>query len=350
MNDTTGAAAAKPHARLSQLDGLRGLAALVIMMYHAEIVYRGHGPFLRGYLYVDLFFLLSGFVLAVSTEKKLSSGIGAVEFTWSRYKRLFPLVAVGVGVALARTVAIGMAPPVTLLVWAALDLAMVPSLIGTGPFYRYNGPQWTLFWELAANFMHALLLRRVPTKALPALVLLSAALLVWTVLGHGSDTLGVNALTRTDWWTPIPRVAFPYILGVWIGRQYKDGARTPGLPWPIALVLPIVGIMTVPSLPFSDAVGDLLFVIVFLPAMMWMVAMCRPPAWLMGPMEWLGNYSLPLYCVHLTILVWIAELLGRSTKIWALAIAASLAVAYIFSRLISFKAKPTVAKGAPSAS
>jgi len=66
MNDTTGGTPpAGHHARLSQLDGLRGLAALVIMLYHAEIVYRAPGPFLRGYLYVDLFFLLSGFVLAV---------------------------------------------------------------------------------------------------------------------------------------------------------------------------------------------------------------------------------------------------------------------------------------------
>ena len=46
----------------------------------------------------------------------------------------------------------------------ALDLAMIPSLTGAGPFYRLNGPQWTLFYELLANFLHALLLRRVPTR------------------------------------------------------------------------------------------------------------------------------------------------------------------------------------------
>src|SRR5215210_4734064 len=89
MVDNTGAVLATPHSRLSQLDGLRGVAALVIMLYHAQLVYRVGGPFGRGYLFVDLFFLLSGFVLAVSTEKKLIAGIGAFEFTWARYKRRF---------------------------------------------------------------------------------------------------------------------------------------------------------------------------------------------------------------------------------------------------------------------
>jgi peptidoglycan/LPS O-acetylase OafA/YrhL len=347
MDDNAGAAPVKPHARLSQLDGLRGLAALVIMLYHAQLVYRADGPFSRGYLFVDLFFLLSGFVLAVSTEKKLNAGIGAVEFTWARYKRLFPLVAVGVGVALARALTIGLADPLTLLTWLALDLAMIPSLAGAGPFYRFNGPQWTLFWELAANFVHALILKRVRTKALPLLAAGFAALLVYTVREHGSDTLGVSALTRHDWWTPIPRVAFPYILGVWLGRKYNEGLRTPGLPWPLAMALPVAGILMLPSLPLGHGAGDLLFVILFLPVMMWSVAMCRPPARLMPAMDWFGTYSLPLYCVHLTILVWISELLGRGTWVRVLAIAVSLVVAYAFLRLISFKARPTQAKPKP---
>lgn len=347
MDDNAGAIPAKPHARLSQLDGLRGLAALVIMFYHAQLVYRVGGPFGRGYLFVDLFFLLSGFVLAVSTEKKLTAGIGAVEFTWARYKRLFPLVAVGVGVALARAVAIGMADPLTLLTWVALDLAMIPSLAGAGPFYRFNGPQWTLFWELAANFVHALVLKKAPTKMLPLLAAGFAVLLVYTVREHGSDTVGVSALTWHDWWTPIPRVAFPYVLGVWLGRKYKEGLRTPSLPWPIAMALPVAGIMVVPSLPLARFAGDLVFVILFLPVTMWIVAMCRPPARFLPAMDWLGVYSLPLYCVHLTILVWMSELLGREAWVRTLAIVASLVAAYAFSRLISFKAKPTQAKPKP---
>lgn len=330
--------------RMFQLDGLRGIAALIIMLYHVDMVYRVNGFFVRGYLFVDLFFLLSGFVLAVSTEKKLLAGIGAFEFTKSRFVRLWPLVAVGAGVAVVRAFVIGMADPITLLWWLALDLAMIPSLTGAGPFYRYNGPQWTLFYELLANFLHAAALKKVPTRAMGALALIMGAWLVYTVRQHGNDTMGVSAWTWDNWWTPLPRVFFPYVLGVWFGRKYKEGMRTPVLPWWIALTLPVLGIMIVPSLPLSMANGDLVFVMLFLPFMMWNVALCDPPEALRKPAEWLGNYSLPLYCVHLTVLVWISEIFGRDMAVRFAAIGAAMVLAWIFSKVVSFASKPTEVK------
>ena len=333
--------------RMFQLDGLRGIAAFMIVFYHLDIVYGIGGLFQRGYLFVDLFFLLSGFVLAVSTEKKLLSGIGALEFTWARFKRLWPLVAVGAGVAVVRAFTIGMADPLTLLWWLALDLVMLPSLAGVGPFYRYNGPQWTLFYELLANFIHGAVLKRVATGLMLVLALIMGAWLIYTVRIHGSDTMGVNAPTWATWWNALPRVFFAYVLGVWIGRRYRDGFRTPGLPWWLALALPVLGIAAVPYLPLGKVAGDLAFVMLFLPLMMWIVAMSQPPQSLKKPLEWLGNYSLPLYCVHLTVLVWTKELAAsNSTQIAALAVGVALVLSWVFSKLVSFSSKPTVAKGA----
>lgn len=333
------------HQRMFQLDGLRGIAAFMIVFYHLSIVYGLGGPFARGYLFVDLFFLLSGFVLTVSTEKKLNTGIGAVEFTWARFKRLWPLVAVGAGVAVIRAFVIGMADPWTLLWWLALDLLMIPSLAGVGPFYRYNGPQWTLFYELIANFLHALVLKRVGNKAMLVLALAMGAWLIYTVRQHGADTMGVNAPTWATWWNALPRVGFSYILGVWIGRKYREGFRTSSLPWWAALTVPVLGIMAVPYLPLGKVAGDLLFVIAFLPPMMWAVAMAQPPQALRGAMEWLGNYSLPLYCVHLTVLVWMSEVFGRTLQVSLLALLAAMMLSWVFSKLVSFASKPTMAKG-----
>lgn len=342
MNAPSAAPAHSP--RMFQLDAFRGIAAFIIVFYHLTIVYRLSGPFERGYLFVDLFFLLSGFVLAVSTEKKLISGIGAFEFTKARFVRLWPLVAVGAGVAVLRSFVIGQADPVTLLMWLALDLLMIPSLAGAGPFYRLNGPQWTLFYELLANFIHALVLKRVPTKAMLVLALAMGAWLIHTVRLHGSDTMGVNAPTWDTWWMGLPRVGFSYVLGVWIGRKYVDGFRTPSLPWWLALLVPVAGIMAVPYLPFSKATGDLLFVILLLPPSMWLIAMAQPPQALRAPMEWLGNFSLPLYCVHLTVIVWVSEVFGLSMPVWIGAVVAACVVAWAFSRLVSFASKPTVVK------
>lgn len=333
--------------RMFQLDGLRGIAAFMIVFYHLDIVYGIGGPFQRGYLFVDLFFLLSGFVLAVSTEKKLQSGIGAIEFTWARFKRLWPLVAVGAGVAVVRAFVIGMADPLTLLLWLALDLLMVPSLAGAGPFYRYNGPQWTLFYELLANLLHAALLKRVATWAMLWLALAMALWLVSTVRQHGSDTMGVGAPTWHTWWQALPRVGFSYVLGVWMGRKHREGLRSPTLPWWVALVLPIAGIALVPYLPLSKVTGDLVFVIIFLPVMMWTVAMSLPPQTLKAPLEWLGNFSLPLYCVHLTVLVWTKEIAGSNrAAIAALALVLACLLAWMFSKLVSFSSKPTLVKAA----
>lgn len=340
--------ATTPHARLSQLDGLRGFAALVIMLYHSALVFRTQGPFVRGYLLVDLFFLLSGFVLAVSTEKKLNAGVGALEFTWKRFVRLWPLVAVGAGVAAAWAIFGSGRDPQEIGWLLLLDLAMIPVLSGAGPFYRLNGPQWTLFWELVANFVHALLLRRVATRWLPLLAALLGAALIYTVRKHGGDTMGVSALTWKTWWMPIPRVFFSYVLGVWLGRLYKGGLRTPALPWPVALALPLVGVMAVPYLPLAYPNGDLLFVIAVLPLTMWAVAMCRIPDWLAPRLDWLGAFSLPLYCVHLTVLVAVSTL-GLGWRWVPAGVAASCLVAWGFHRLVSFRGKPLAVKGAAPA-
>ena len=333
-----------PSARMVQLDGLRGIAAFMVVFYHMDIVYRIGGPLGRGYLFVDLFFLLSGFVLAVSTEKKLSAGIGAIQFTWVRYKRLLPLVMVGAGVALVRALVIGMASPLTLVWMLALDLAMIPSFAGSGPFYRFNGPQWTLFYELLANFVHAAVLHRVPTRWMLALAATMAVWLAHEVQVHGADTMGVNAPTWTTWWTALPRVGWSYVLGVWMGRQYAAGRRGLALPWWIALALPVFGVVLLPVLPLSTIAGDLLFVLVVLPAIMWTTAMSTPPLRVRPALEWLGNYSLPLYCVHLTVLVWLSELLGRAAWVWMLALATALLLAWAFSKLVSFASPPLAPK------
>lgn len=343
-NDTSGQAAPAHPARLSQLDGLRGIAAFVILLYHVDMVYRVHGAFARGYLFVDMFFLLSGFVLAVSTERKLNAGINPLAFVQSRFVRLWPLVAVGAGVAAARAFAIGMADPLTLLFWLALDLAMIPSLAGTGPFYRFNGPQWTLFYELLANFLHALVFRRVPTGGILALAALLGVWLAYTVNLQGSDVMGVNAPTWKTWWMGLPRVGWSYVLGVGIGRIYRErGLPGPVLPWWLALALPVAGIALLPRLPLTTVQGDLAFVVLYLPLMLWAAVLCRPPQAIRPALEWLGNYSLPLYCVHLTVLVWTSELLGRAVWVRFAAIAAALVLSWIFSRLVSFAAKPTKA-------
>jgi len=89
--------------RIPCLDGLRGLAALAVMLFHFNYFFLPQArltaivPFVsRAYLAVDLFFLLSGFVMAHVYGSLLASNwrVHAVQFARARFARLYPLFAV----------------------------------------------------------------------------------------------------------------------------------------------------------------------------------------------------------------------------------------------------------------
>ena len=83
-------------ARLSGLDVLRGIAALWVLHYHTiKVVLDGHNFGSRGYLAVDFFFMLSGYVMARSYEDKFRQGYGLKSFFTARYRRVWPTMAIG---------------------------------------------------------------------------------------------------------------------------------------------------------------------------------------------------------------------------------------------------------------
>ena len=113
-------------------------------------------------------------------------------------------------------------------------------------------------------------------------------------------------------------------------------------------VMRLLGAVSPRSVSVRRAEPSPEFVVLFLPLMMWNVAMCRPPQALAPAMDWLGTYSLPLYCVHLTIIVWVSEWLGLGDLAKIAAIAAALVVSWGFSKLISFQSKPLQVKAKPA--
>jgi peptidoglycan/LPS O-acetylase OafA/YrhL len=77
------------NGRIALLDGLRGLCALLIVFFHFHMV--GDGLHNHAYLAVDVYFLLSGFVVASAYEARLKSGAGVGWFFGVRMARLYPL-------------------------------------------------------------------------------------------------------------------------------------------------------------------------------------------------------------------------------------------------------------------
>ena len=173
----------KPHYDL--LDGLRGVAALMVIFYHVFEAFATSPidqQFNHGYLAVDFFFILSGFVIGYAYDDRWKT-MTTKDFIKRRLIRLHPMVVLG---AVLGVIAFciqgcekwdGTHVSISMVMLALLiNLFLIPAVPGSGPEIRgngemfpLNGPSWSLFFEYIGNIMYALFIRRMSTKALTAL-------------------------------------------------------------------------------------------------------------------------------------------------------------------------------------
>ena len=182
------------------LDGLRGVAALMVVIFHMFEAYSDENRFRQiinhGYLAVDFFFVLSGFVVAYAYDDRWG-WMTQWEFFKRRLIRLQPMVVMGsvIGAALFYFGAMPSAPLVSgtpvwklllVMVWGFTLIPLLPSMDirGWSEMHPLNGPGWSLFFEYVANILYGVGLRRLSNRALSVLVLLAACLTVHlTVFG-----------------------------------------------------------------------------------------------------------------------------------------------------------------------
>lgn len=223
---------AKPH--FAHLDGLRGVAAVVVVAFHIfEAHATSHADQIinHGYLAVDFFFMLSGFVIGYAYDDRWKRLSGR-EFAMRRLIRLQPMVVLGtlIGALLFYAGAgevsprVGQTPPWELLLATLMGCLMLPMGVaqevrGWQETYPLNGPAWSLFYEYIANALYALLLRRLPTWAL-TIVVLAAALATgqYLLTAPGGDIVGGWALTGHEIRVGLTRLAFPFTAGLLLAR------------------------------------------------------------------------------------------------------------------------------------
>ena len=305
----------KPHYLL--LDGLRGVAALIVIVYHVFECF-DWSPMPHGYLAVDFFFVLSGFVIGYAYDSRWGRDLSMGGFFRRRLIRLHPMVVVGAAFGvlcffLQGSVQWDGTPVATSLVMIALlcGMFMVPlwpgaaaDVRGNGEMFPLNGPNWSLFFEYIGNVLYALLLRRLPTRWLATLAILSAGLLTAVSLRDGY--LGVGwSMVDGGFWSGLVRMLFPYTAGMWMARVFKPnpitssnyfGNRHTFLLCSVALLavacLPLlVGEMA----PWINGLYDALCVIFLFPLLVWMGAKGQANA---RVCRFLGDLSYPLYAIH----------------------------------------------------
>lgn len=180
--------------RYEILDGLRGVAAVLVVAYHVLENYFGLGaahPLNHGYLTVDFFFILSGFVIGYAYDDRWDR-MSVWAFFKRRLVRLHPMVVFGTffGTLMLYFQECPEFPNVATAEWWAVLLAMLWSFTmipipksldvrGWGETNPMNNPIWSLQWEYVANILYALVLRRLPKSVL---ALLAAVCGVFTVL------------------------------------------------------------------------------------------------------------------------------------------------------------------------
>lgn len=312
--------------RYEILDGLRGVAALIVVAFHLFEAYSPH-PSLQiinhGYLAVDFFFALSGFVIGYAYDDRWSQGMTTGTFFVRRLIRLQPMVFAGAtfgmllyffGAADIENTSVGMLLAVWLLSCFLIPTTSSFDIRGWGEGYALDGPQWSLAFEYIANILYALFIRRFPRWLLVAFVCVAALLSL--DLGLDIDTLGFLAgresqqytfiggwsLDPTQLYIGFIRLLYPFFAGLLVyrlGMKIRAGRAAFALCSVIiifVLAMPRVGLG---ATDWTNGLYEALCVLVVFPV----VLMIGSGSNKLGRRElglcrWLGRISYPLYITH----------------------------------------------------
>jgi peptidoglycan/LPS O-acetylase OafA/YrhL len=261
MNGTPAVLQTKSHYQI--LDGLRGVAALIVVMFHTFEVY-SHSDHAKqilnhGYLAVDFFFLLSGFVVAYAYDDRWGK-MTQWDFYKRRLIRLQPMVIMGsvIGASLfyfqtgpAFPLVSG-TPVWKMLLVMVVGFTLIPLLPsmdirGWNEMHPLDGPAWSLFFEYVANILYAVGFRKLSNKALGIFVLFSAGLLVHlAVTSPNGDVIGGWSVDREQLHIGFARLLYPFFAGMLLMRTGKrihvrGGFAICSLLVTVALCMPRIG-------------------------------------------------------------------------------------------------------------
>ena len=307
----------KPRAFIT-LDGLRGVAALPIVYLHTMLLF---GPTLlvaHAYLAVDFFFTLSGFVMTYVYQEKLDTGLPSGRFLLIRIYRLYPLYALGLLLGFAYQALQGaygkvhLAPGV-MAALLALGLIFLPILprpfLSTGPaaLYPFDVPAWSLFYELVANLVHAVFLRRKALRVVASLALVFSLGLFFLAIHLGNIDIGTD---RPHYLAGLCRVLFAYPLGIVLYRVWDSGrGRIILHPAATAFILLAVLILPVPARLMG--MYDWLAVTFCFPVLILAGASCQPTGLWIALCRWFGAISYPLYVLHVPLFQFFEQVWNR---------------------------------------
>jgi len=290
------------------MDAGRGIAALVVVIYHVPLALRGDA-FDSGGLAVDFFFALSGFVLAhVYNDQLVSGRMGLWKFMTARLVRLYPLYLLSLLTLLAiLAVLSALSLPVpwsntALLGKLPFAFVMLPSptLDPQGYLYPFNIAAWSILLELAVNLVFAIFCKP-----------LQNARVRWAILAVSGSLLGVQLILQGELggssWDLLPagllRVCFSFFLGMQIyachtSRGEPHARLHPG--WSLLALAVLLACLY----PAESTWLNLAAIFVVFPVLLWVLSTTELPSGrLSTALRELGVMSYAVYMMHGPVLL-----------------------------------------------
>lgn len=312
----------KPHYEL--LDGLRGVAALLVIWYHVFEGFATSGVdqrFNHGYLAVDFFFVLSGFVIGYAYDDRWRKGMTAGNFMLRRVIRLQPMAVIALLLGVLSFVIQGCETwthsPVgvdALLLCLFLGLFFIPAVPGAmyevrgnGEMFPLNGPSWSLFFEYIGSILYAVWLHRISTRALRLFVAVSGVGLVASAFMNisGAYSIGNGWSTGADGlgiFGGLMRMSFSFGIGLLMSRGFKP-LKIRGAFWLCAGALALIMCMPYVTLTGEasvwNGVYDCVCSLFLFPLIVYVGASGFTTDRLSSQVcEFVGNISYPVYIIH----------------------------------------------------
>ena len=311
----------KPHYHL--LDGLRGVAALMVIWYHVFEGYAFAGgttidTFNHGYLAVDFFFILSGFVIGYAYDDRWGKNFTMKDFIKRRLIRLHPMVIMGAVVGAITFYIqgsvqwdgthIGISMVMLSLLCTIFFIPAMPGVgyevRGNGEMFPLNGPCWSLFFEYIGNILYALFNRRLSNKALTIVVVLLgvalASFAIFNVSGYGNIGVGWT-LDGVNFIGGLLRMLFPFSMGMLLSRNFKP-MKLRGAFWICTLVM--IALFAVPYLEGTESICtngiyEAFCIIIAFPILLWIGASGTTTDKKSTQIcKFLGDISYPIYVIH----------------------------------------------------
>ncbi len=281
--------------RILGLDALRGIGALCVVMLHIQCATFALPLFTRGYLAVDLFFMLSGFVIGQAYLERLNMmRLSVKAYMRIRLRRLYPVMLVGMLIGSVNAL-IGGQPLSTITTFLLIQMTLMP-VLWSKMVFPLNSPQWSLFYEILANLLHARLAPNRTRFLMPVIVLVAAFAFGWGIFHFGKADVGADQVTFL--WG-IPRVIFGFFSGLLLFKLWRSGKGPRPHIGGLATIIAAAAAITLPQAAgLPSAISDTAIIMTAFPAIIWFAASARFTARGAAVASLVGELSYPLYATH----------------------------------------------------